>query len=768
MSRTPGHRIVQPSFPAPASRSEHTFVEWWTTTRMNDSEEDLLVLLRRPKRNAKPKPLLIPLKALDSVKNNEKRHIDDSSDVANEPVLLTRDLSHLDSSVLSSSLNSKRNQKEEDFNENSYTHSLMLPAEITLTAMAEHPREINREEFSINVSCTDLSECQSTNQKLEEEMVDHTQTKMNHNSSIKAEASVEKFEQIVASSVNVGQSVEIEPRNLSQEQKFRDIDIITASSEDDSSVGVSNKELSDSVASLINAAFTNNVFDYPSINSDRGEQSVLRRLVQGSVLTHLKGNASHKPESHLVSESPGEISSNSSSVVLHQLADIKQLLQTHATEKNEIFISNLDYKYKNFAEKTTSALELLKMKSEASADSIKEKIALILENLSTLKMMIFGQEHRIIINDNRIDQFQALLNERNSCVRNRSTSDAQDAIKQVIVNVTSLDDYFSGISLIDFNITKLTKRLPQIVNNTFEDIYEKIGKLEKTIASYDSKLDRYFLKRIEVAKKEDINLSEVNSRCQCNESRLQTEVNSLKERITALSSSLDLLKTNNKLGSVKSPIHEESVKFDLLDSPETDMVTAESSVNNFTREVNANNEMASKVRLMENKLVVLETELMNMRDLRDEVTFLKRQLEQVHPINGSSEVLCVWPYKPHGGHCYHVSTDERHNWGSARARCRELQGDLAAPHDYEAFKKFIQTQRLSRSYSFWIGASDSKEAGRWVWVTGEPVPGYVWATGHPNLMRSDRCMEIRPDLRLAAAGEACRVSNYFVCQQRGT
>ena len=75
---------------------------------------------------------------------------------------------------------------------------------------------------------------------------------------------------------------------------------------------------------------------------------------------------------------------------------------------------------------------------------------------------------------------------------------------------------------------------------------------------------------------------------------------------------------------------------------------------------------------------------------------------------------------------------------------------------------------MSRSYNYWVGATDEGNEGTWMWQDGRVVDSgpKTWSTGRPNLDNRANCMELRPTFRFVAADEDCRSHRQFVCEQR--
>lgn len=92
-----------------------------------------------------------------------------------------------------------------------------------------------------------------------------------------------------------------------------------------------------------------------------------------------------------------------------------------------------------------------------------------------------------------------------------------------------------------------------------------------------------------------------------------------------------------------------------------------------------------------------------------------------------------------GGHCYFAVTTSLSPWDDARATCALAGGYLTAP-----------TDRAESTYISWIGGGttfaggcDDDVEGTWTWVSGEPWSFSDWASGEPNGLRTEDCLEIR-------------------------
>lgn len=81
---------------------------------------------------------------------------------------------------------------------------------------------------------------------------------------------------------------------------------------------------------------------------------------------------------------------------------------------------------------------------------------------------------------------------------------------------------------------------------------------------------------------------------------------------------------------------------------------------------------------------------------------------------------------PENGHWYRLFTEPR-SFYTAQEYCRGMGAFLVTISD-EAENRFV----YSVSSQTWLGASDDRAEGVWVWVTGEPMTYVNWAEGEPN------------------------------------
>lgn len=84
------------------------------------------------------------------------------------------------------------------------------------------------------------------------------------------------------------------------------------------------------------------------------------------------------------------------------------------------------------------------------------------------------------------------------------------------------------------------------------------------------------------------------------------------------------------------------------------------------------------------------------------------------------------------GHHYKI-LDEDLNWYEAERKCEKLGGHLVTINSANelAFIRHICARR-----TIFLGATDVKQEGKWVWLDGTPLSGMRWAGGAPSDKRS--------------------------------
>ncbi|XP_007543984.1 hepatic lectin-like isoform X2 [Poecilia formosa] len=84
---------------------------------------------------------------------------------------------------------------------------------------------------------------------------------------------------------------------------------------------------------------------------------------------------------------------------------------------------------------------------------------------------------------------------------------------------------------------------------------------------------------------------------------------------------------------------------------------------------------------------------------------------------------CEARWEQHGGNCYYFSTSKS-SWTDSRRSCTDLGSDLVKIDSREEQVFLIGRVRdlmKDNQDKFWIGLTDSKEEGKWLWMDGSAL-----------------------------------------------
>lgn len=76
--------------------------------------------------------------------------------------------------------------------------------------------------------------------------------------------------------------------------------------------------------------------------------------------------------------------------------------------------------------------------------------------------------------------------------------------------------------------------------------------------------------------------------------------------------------------------------------------------------------------------------------------------------------------------------DTNLTWHEAKKQCEQMGGRLAVINSAEENKFVIGLIKKSRVVEAWLGATDEKKEGEWVWVTGKKMTYSNWERTQPN------------------------------------
>nr|XP_045615134.1 C-type lectin domain family 4 member F-like [Procambarus clarkii] len=442
------------------------------------------------------------------------------------------------------------------------------------------------------------------------------------------------------------------------------------------------------------------------------------------------------------------------------LMDIRDTLrQDQHTKCDHTSIDSLERRLDHLRDEKEDAIGRLSSNVNRLEETMNQKINLVLETFSMLKLLVASQGDQLTVLQEKLqgvqeqthtfevqmNRFQRSLQEVESSLRshkpqvvlNYSDILTEESIQESQLNITEIDDRIQETKSSLDDLTEIVKNLTGTVKSVRDEVKEvKINITERTevlaaTLSKEPTSDKH-------------NTVDASTTCQCFSNELRNSLAKLEKVQNEQKSELDGLARN----------------LTTLESERREVGNKSWSYNHRLGEVESFKDLS----FVKRKVNAVQEELHNLKQEMGSKTTLTPQLSNVTIEDSSVEGICVWPYRRGGGGCYHVNREERLTWQSAREHCRSIQGDLAAPQQYNQFKVFILKLRLSRAYTYWIGASNVGKEGVWSWIDGRVVSEDVWGGTQPEDLHS-HCMALKPAYKFVASAEGCRESRFFICQQ---
>ncbi|XP_067337678.1 CD209 antigen-like protein E isoform X2 [Channa argus] len=125
---------------------------------------------------------------------------------------------------------------------------------------------------------------------------------------------------------------------------------------------------------------------------------------------------------------------------------------------------------------------------------------------------------------------------------------------------------------------------------------------------------------------------------------------------------------------------------------------------------------------------------------------------------------CEEGWELHGGKCYYFSNN-RSSWNQSREECVHHGGDLVkidSREEQSFLEERLRNKMNEAEDKFWIGLTDSREEGRWLWVDGSELNTSLtfWSGNEP-----DNWSGIHPDgedcVRMGEKGGAVELKCWF-------
>ncbi|XP_049983410.1 CD209 antigen-like protein B isoform X2 [Alexandromys fortis] len=150
---------------------------------------------------------------------------------------------------------------------------------------------------------------------------------------------------------------------------------------------------------------------------------------------------------------------------------------------------------------------------------------------------------------------------------------------------------------------------------------------------------------------------------------------------------------------------------------------------------------------------------------RNESSQISEQLMQM-----KAELLrlcrpCPWDWTFLRGNCYFVSKYQQ-NWSRAVKACQEVEAQLVIIQSDEE-QSFLQQTSKAKGAT-WMGLSDLKKEGSWLWVDDSPLSSRFqkyWNRGEPNNIGEEDCVEFAGD---GWNDSKCDLQKFWICKKSAT
>ena len=107
---------------------------------------------------------------------------------------------------------------------------------------------------------------------------------------------------------------------------------------------------------------------------------------------------------------------------------------------------------------------------------------------------------------------------------------------------------------------------------------------------------------------------------------------------------------------------------------------------------------------------------------------------------------------------------EKTSWKHALEKCRSLGGQLACVPDAPT-QAFISA--FGKKLRLWIGATDEKVEGLWLWVDGAEMKYTAWGPNQPNSIPKENYLLLGPDGNWWDITDSYAECVGFICEWKG-
>ncbi|CAH7283171.1 RGD1564571 [Phodopus roborovskii] len=121
---------------------------------------------------------------------------------------------------------------------------------------------------------------------------------------------------------------------------------------------------------------------------------------------------------------------------------------------------------------------------------------------------------------------------------------------------------------------------------------------------------------------------------------------------------------------------------------------------------------------------------------------------------------CPWDWTLFQGNCYFFSTFQL-PWKDAVNACEEVGAQLVVIKSDEE-QGFLKQTSKKKGYA-WMGLSDMKQEGQWLWVDGSPLKWRkYWAPKEPNNLVDEDCADFSDN---GWNDNLCSLEKLWICKK---
>ncbi|CAG2233570.1 Hemicentin-1,Coadhesin,Adhesion G protein-coupled receptor B3,Thrombospondin-2,Thrombospondin-1 [Mytilus edulis] len=130
--------------------------------------------------------------------------------------------------------------------------------------------------------------------------------------------------------------------------------------------------------------------------------------------------------------------------------------------------------------------------------------------------------------------------------------------------------------------------------------------------------------------------------------------------------------------------------------------------------------------------------------------------------------VCPLGWKSYGSSCYFFSQTTA-TWNDAKRKCITKSSMLAEVVSYGE-RDFLRKQASEYAETFWLGGTDSKNEGSWIWATSQS--NFIVTGWHTRLVKepnnlggNENCNNIHKNLDFEWNDDSCLKSYRYICEK---